>query len=54
MKKLYSLIIILIFQTSVAQDPRLFENDWYLYEVMSTDLGTYYDVSTIDPPIAPL
>ncbi|PHR13910.1 MAG: hypothetical protein COA40_05245 [Aequorivita sp.] len=53
MKTLYILLTIIIFQTSVAQDPRLFENDWYLYEVMSTDLGTHYDVSSINPPIAP-
>ena len=38
---------------SSAQDPRLFENDWYLYEVMSSDLGTLFEVSLINPPITP-
>jgi len=53
MKQLYILLTIIIFQSSLAQDSRLFENDWYLYEVMSTDLGTHYDVSSINPPIDP-
>src|SRR5690606_11938783 len=38
---------------SSAQDPRLFENDWYLYEVMSTDMNNIYEVAVISPPISP-
>lgn len=34
MKQLYLILTILIFQTSNAQDPRLFENDWYLQKVI--------------------
>lgn len=53
MKTLLYLLLFNITAISFAQDPQLFENDWYLYEVMTTDLGTYYDVSNINPPIAP-
>ncbi len=34
MKQLYLLIAILIFQTGFAQDPQLFENTWYLHNVI--------------------
>src|SRR5690606_10185982 len=51
-----TLLYILVFSTSTisfVQDPQLFENDWYLYEVLSSDAGTFYNVSNINPPIAP-
>ena len=53
MKKLLYILLFNISAISFAQDPQLFENDWYLYEVLSNDMGTLYDVSLIEPPIAP-
>ncbi|OAD91753.1 hypothetical protein A7A78_10880 [Aequorivita soesokkakensis] len=53
MKTLLYLLLFNISAISFAQDPQLFENDWYLYEVMSTDEGTLYDVSLISPSITP-
>lgn len=53
MKTLLYIILFNISALSLAQDPQLFENDWYLYEVQSSDLGTFYDVSLINPPISP-
>jgi hypothetical protein len=53
MKKLLYILLFNISAISFAQDPQLFENDWYLYEVMSSDFGTLYNVSLIEPPIAP-
>ncbi len=53
MKQLYILLAILTFQTSVAQDPLLFENTWYLYSMQPTDLDPVYMVSEIEPPINP-
>lgn len=53
MKTLLYILLFNISTISFAQDPQLFENTWYLYEVMSTDLGTHYDVSNINPPISP-
>lgn len=53
MKELLYILLFNISAISFAQDPQLFENDWYLYEVLSNDLGTLYDVSLIDPPISP-
>ncbi len=53
MKKLLYILLFNISAISFAQDLQLFENDWYLYEVMSNDLGTLYDVSLIEPPIVP-
>ena len=51
-----TLLYILLFNVSalcVAQDPQLFENDWYLYAVQATDLDTEYIVSEIEPSIFP-
>ncbi|TXD70631.1 T9SS type A sorting domain-containing protein [Aequorivita lipolytica] len=51
-----TLLYILAFNISAisfAQDPQLFDNIWYLYEVQSSDFGTFYDVSLINPPISP-
>ncbi|SRX72317.1 T9SS type A sorting domain-containing protein [Aequorivita antarctica] len=53
MKALLYILLFNLSAISFAQDPQLFENTWYLYEVMSTDLGTFYDVSLINPPISP-
>ena len=53
MKTLLYILVFSISGIALAQDPQLFENDWYLYEVLSTDLGTLYDVSLINPPISP-
>lgn len=53
MKTLLYLLHFSISTISFAQDPQLFENDWYLYEVMGTDLGTLYEVSLIEPSITP-
>ncbi|MEH6763990.1 MAG: T9SS type A sorting domain-containing protein [Aequorivita antarctica] len=53
MKTLLYLLLFNISAISFAQDPQLFENDWYLYEVMSSDEGTLYDVSLISPSITP-
>lgn len=51
-----TILYILIFNFSAisfAQDPQLFENDWYLYAVQATDLDTEYIVSDIQPSIFP-
>ncbi|SRX52837.1 T9SS type A sorting domain-containing protein [Aequorivita sp. CIP111184] len=53
MKQLYILLAILTFQTSVAQNPQLFEYTWYLYSMQPTDLDPVYMVSEIEPPINP-
>jgi len=55
MKKPLLIVLIGLFSfQSFAQDPdpELFRT-WYLYFVQSTDLGTPYEVSEIDPPIQP-
>ena len=54
MKQRCLLLAILIFQTNLAQDPRLFENTWYLRTVQLDDLAPIYTISEIDPPNAPL
>lgn len=53
MKALLYLLLFNISAISFAQDPELFENEWYLYEVLTNDMGTLYEVSLIDPPITP-
>ncbi len=53
MKQIYLLLAMLVFQTTVAQDPRLFEHTWYLYSMQPTDLDPVYIVSEIEPPISP-
>ena len=53
MKNLFCLLLFSISAISVAQDPRLFENDWYLYSIQATDLSTEIIVSEIEPPISP-
>ncbi|WP_271392345.1 T9SS type A sorting domain-containing protein [Aequorivita sinensis] len=50
---IFFLISSLISFSSYAQDPQLFENDWYLYEVLSMDFGTQYNVALINPSIFP-
>ena len=53
MKKLLLLLALSCTLQSVAQDPRLYENTWYLYEVLLDDSSEGYEVYLIDPPIAP-
>ncbi len=53
MKILLYLLLFNLSAISYAQDPQLFENEWYLYEVLTNDLGTLYEVSLIEPPIIP-
>ncbi|WP_347373837.1 T9SS type A sorting domain-containing protein [Aequorivita sp. Q41] len=53
MKALVYTLLFNISALSFAQDPQLFESTWYLYSVQTTDLGTKYTVSEIDPPINP-
>ncbi len=51
-----TLLYILLFHIGVisyAQDQQLFENEWYLYEVLRHDMGTLYKVSEIEPSITP-
>ncbi len=55
MKKLLLIVLTCFFSfQSFGQDPdpELFRT-WYLYFVQSTDLGTPYEVSEIDPTIQP-
>ena len=53
MRLLATILFAIFTSNSIAQDANIFERTWYLYEVQSTDLGTYYDVSEIDRPIQP-
>ena len=55
MKYLFLLLVLMIYPLkSLAQEPNpdLFQT-WYLYFVESSDLGTPYEVSEIEPPIYP-
>lgn len=53
MKQLYILLAILISQTSFAQDPQLFENTWYLQNVIINGEDNF-PPSNDDVPFVPI
>lgn len=49
MKKLYIMLVTLISFNSYAQDPQLFENDWYLQKLILNDVERFPPNLSIEP-----
>ena len=53
MKYIYPLFVMLAFFTTSAQEAQHFENTWHLHTIQKDDSAPLYDVSEMDPSIAP-